>query len=46
MIVIQGCFEGNIVAEEQLADTDDQFTEALVADLYASGCDYVHVIQG
>ncbi len=46
MIVIQGMFEGDIVAEEQVLDSDEMFIEALVQDLYASGCDFVNVIQG
>jgi hypothetical protein len=43
MIVIQGMFEGDIVAEERVADSDEMFVEAIVMDLYASGCDFVSV---
>ena len=46
MIIIQGYSEGVLVAEEQLADKDEQFASAIADELYETGCDYVEVIQG
>jgi len=45
MIVIEGMFEGELVSQERVANEDEMFIEALVQDLYASGCDFVNVIQ-
>ena len=46
MIVIQGMFEGDIVAQERVAEKGYKcLFQALVQDLYASGCDFVQVTE-